>query len=301
MADWSLIAALLGTTAGAGFVMLMVALRGRDPDVAQQRRRWGSWSKGVVGLGAQNQAPNARRRRITAVAAVGLGVLVWVISGWPVFALAVAGAVATAPVIVRAARRDKRKIEKYEALEDWIRRIAGGITSGTGLTTALVSSYEQAQPPIYREVRALSARLSARMDPQAAIREFADDINDPLGDLVAAALVQILTLQASGSTFVLSSLADTLSEEVIAARKIETERASPRLTVRIVVLVAIAMGVAMGVFTNYLAPYGSAEGQVALGVILLLGVACMSWMWTKTTPLPDQRFMRDVKQSRWSS
>lgn len=298
MADWSLIAGLLGIAMGAGVIALIVGLRGTPDDSSLPRRRVGRLARPLAV--EQPHSPLVRRRRVLALIAVAVGLVVWLISDWPVLGFAVAAGVVLVPVFTQSGGRDKRKIAKYVALEDWVRRIAGGITAGTGLTTALVTSDRQAQPAIYQQVRALSARLSARMDPQAALRQFADDLDDPLGDFVAAALIQILTLQSGGSVFVLTSLADTLAEEVIAARRIETERASPRLTVRIVVAVAVGMGVMMGVLTNYLQPYGTAQGQIALGLILLLAAGCMSWMWTKTTPLPDPRFMRDVKPSRWS-
>ena len=298
MLDWALIASILGTTAGCGIVLLIVALRGTRREPGPRGRRAAALRRAMA---PEVTDTSARARRRLLLAAMGVGAVVWLLSDWPVLGLFAAAGVVVLPIVFGSGRRDKRRIEKYEALEDWIRRVTSTYASGVGLTTALIGSDRQAQPAIAPHVRALSSRLAARMDGTEALRAFADDFDDPLGDLAAAALIQISSLHGSGSAAVLSALADTVAEEVVSARRIETERATPRMTVRIVIIVAVGMAVAMGLLTDYLKPYGTPGGQLFLGLVMLMAVGCMVWMWAKTTPAPDPRFLRDVKPSRWRS
>lgn len=298
MTDWALIAALLGALSAAGVVLMVVAVRGTRREAAPRGRRAAALRRAMA---PKVTDTSARARRRLLLLAVGAGLLVWLLSGWPMLGLFAAAAVVVLPLVFGSGRRDKRRIEKYEALEDWVRRVTSTYASGVGLTTALVQSQRQVQPAIMPHVRALASRLSARMDTTDALRAFADDFDDPLGDLAAAALMQISALHGTGSAAVLSALADTIAEEVVSARRIETERATPRMTVRIVIIVAVGMAIAMGLLTDYLAPYGTPGGQLFLGLVMILAIGCMAWMWTKTTPVPDPRFLRDVKPSRWRS
>lgn len=299
MIDWTLAALLLGVTFGFGLLVLVLGIRGTDQDYAPRRR--GRQLLGAMAPTGRSFTRSGAQRGRGPLLAVIAAAAVWVITGWPALAFAAAVAVLLLPAFIGSGRRDKRRIERYEALADWIRRLASRFDAGGGITTTLVRSADQVQPAIGRPVRALATRISARMRPDEALRAFAEDMADPASDLIACALIQISTLQGAGSVRVLQELADTMSREVIAARAIDTERSAPRLTMRIVIAVSVGTAVAMGIFTDYLAPYGSTTGQIALVVIMSMAGLCMMWLWLKTNPRPAPRFMTDDVPSRWQT
>lgn len=299
MIDWTLAALLLGIAFGLGLLTIAIGTRGTEHDPAAQRR----WRQllGTMAPTGRNASRSGAQRGRGPVLAVVAAIVVWAVTGWPALALATAATVLFFPAFFGSGRRDNRSIERYEALADWIRRLASGFDAGGGITTTLVRSADQVQPAIARPVRVLATRISARMRPDEALRAFAEDMADPVCDLIACALIQISTLQGAGSVRVLQELADTISREVIAARTIDTERSAPRMTMRIVIAVSFGTAIAMGIFTDYLAPYGSTGGQIALVVIISLAGLCMMWLWLKTNPRPAPRFMSDDVPSRWQT
>ena len=171
-----------------------------------------------------------------------------------------------------------RKIDRLEAMEEWARSLAGVLTVGVGLEQAIVATLRSTPKPIEPEVTLLAARLRARWPTRDAIRAFADDLDDPTGDLLCANLLLGAQRRGAGLASVLESVAQSVSEDVRGRRMVEADRAKPRATARWVTLITIAVLLFLFFATSYVDPYRSGIGQVILAVLLSAYVGCLVWM-----------------------
>src|SRR5262249_1429945 len=129
--------------------------------------------------------PRSRKRLLIAVCA-GLATLA--LTRWPVAMIAAVLAALFLPRIT-SSRAAQHRAAVLEGLEQWTRRLSDMLPASRGLDEALEASARQAPAAIEPTVSALSRRLAARMDIEAALRAFAADVDDPAGDRIAAALI----------------------------------------------------------------------------------------------------------------
>lgn len=235
------------------------------------------------------------RAKAAFVVALVLGVVIALLTGWVVAAVVLPAAVLGAPYVL-ASSTETHRIARLDALAEWTRNLAGVLTVGVGLEQALVATLRSTPDPIRPEVAQLVARIQARWDTTRALRAFADEIDDPTGDAVAASLILSARRRGSGLASVLNGLAESVGEDVAARRKIESDRAKPRTTARTVTLISAAVLVVLALSGQFMAPYGSALGQVALGVLLSLYAATLVWMRRMSEGKPLPRFMGESHQ-----
>jgi tight adherence protein B len=276
----SLLAAAAGVLVASGLLLAVVGIRRTDRSPRVRTKRAG---------GARPHLVDARHTRTLLAGAVGL--VVWAVSGWPVAGAVVTVTILGLPVLLGTGTAAARGIARVEAVEEWTRRVADVLVAGVGLEQALVASLSTCPEPIRAEVTALCARLSARWTPEQALRAFANEVDDAAADLVTAALVLASRRRGPGLARVLTSVADSVAEDVAVRRKVEAERAKPRATARAVTLITLGV-VAVGALNGtYLAPYASGLGQVVLAVIAGGFVACLAWMRALTLSAPEPRFL----------
>lgn len=275
---------LLAATAGAllttGALLIAAGVhRTTSPARPRRARTGGVWS----GLSA------SRRSRALVAGGVGLGV--WAVSGWPVAGAIVTVTILGLPVLWGTAATANRAIARVEAVEEWTRRVADVLVAGVGLEQALTASLHTCPEPIRPQVAALCARLSARWTPEQALRAFAEDVDDAAADLVAAALVLAARRRGPGLARVLTSVADSVGEDVVVRRKVEAERAKPRATARAVTLITLGVVGVGSLNGTYLAPYATGLGQLVLAAIAAGFIACLAWMRALTLSAPEPRFL----------
>ena len=191
------------------------------------------------------------------------GLLVWVLTSWPIAGLIVATTIVGLPVLLSTSRVAARGISRIEAVEEWTRRLSDILVVGVGLEQAISTSLRSVPDAIRIEVTALAARLGARWPTETALRAFAEDLGDATGDLVVASLILGHRRRGPGLARALTAVADSVAEEVAMRRRVEAERAKPRTTARAVTLITLG-AVALGALNRtYLAPYGTPLGQLA--------------------------------------
>lgn len=203
------------------------------------------------------------------VAGAGAGIAVLAFTGWIVPALVVAVA---AGLAARAwQQRDRRRVddvERTEALASWIENLRDVLIAGDQPIGAIAATVSTCPAPIRPQVRRLAAGLG-RQAPDVVLRRFADDIDDPLGDLVAAGLL-IAVERGARTAAVLTSLAQQARQLADRRRLVEAERAPVQ---REVVMLTVIMGslvAALFIFAraDYLEPYDTSAGQLFLGTVL---------------------------------
>jgi len=219
----------------------------------------------------------SRRHRLLLLAGIGLGILGWLVTGWALALVIAPVAVIGLPVLLSAPPSATR-IVRLEAMEEWTRSLAGVLTVGVGLEQALVATLRSTPAPITTEVQRLVARLRSRWDTEAALRAFADELDDSTGDLIAANLILGARRRGAGLASVLEGLAESVAADVRARRQVEADRAKPRSTARWVTLISVGVLLVLAVSGSYVAPYRTPFGQVLLVVLLSAYVGTLVWM-----------------------
>lgn len=211
-------------------------------------------------------------------------------SGWLLPGIVV-GAIAWC-VVGAAQQRDRRpsaELERTDALASWIENLRDVLIAGDQPIGAITATVPTCPPSIRPQVRRLAASLG-RQDPELAFGRFADEIDDPLGDLVAAGLL-VAVRRGARTVAVLSALAEQARQQADRRRLVEAERAPVQREVRLLGLVMGGLIAALLLFgrADYLEPYGTPSGQVFLCVVLALyGVLLLRVQRLARHPRPER-------------
>ncbi len=231
------------------------------------------WPAGAVGSSGVTRSLHRRVSRGAmrrAAPAASVGVVVLVLSGWPLPAFAAAlmlwwvwGA------WERVHRVGRSELVGLEGLAVWIENVRDVLAAGEQPIGAIAQTSSSSAAELGPAIRRLNAGLR-RQDPEIALRRFAADLDDPLGDLVAVGL--LVAIRRGGRAIdVLSMLAAQTRHALERRRLIEAERAP---VIREVWLLTALMSVLFGaVFifgrSGYLSTYQSAGGQLVLAAAIV--------------------------------
>jgi Flp pilus assembly protein TadB len=230
---------------------------------------------GVPPRPAPLRLSRAAQRRVLIAIVVGLVALL--VSGWPVLGLAAAAAIILLPRL-SSSRAARRRTAVLEGLEQWARRLSDLLSASRGLEDALEVSARSAPDVIAAPVTALARGLAARTGSDAALRAFADEIDDPAGDRIVAALIIATGRRGGAVGEVLRTLAEQLGRDVASRRDIDAERAEHRTTLKWIVGIVIAFTVFCVLNRSFSAPFGTPLGELVLAVIAALYIVGLSWL-----------------------
>jgi tight adherence protein B len=271
----SLVAGLLGGLAGLGLLVAASAWSPRRATAAGQglrvdRALLASVIVGVVG-----------------------GVLALAMTGWVVGGLAAAaGGVVGLGALRRRREAPRFEQERIEALAGWCEQLRDLLAADQGITGTITATARTCPEVLRAHVADLAARLT-RQDPATAIRQFADEVDDPSADLVATVLLEA-TRRSSRTSELLSELATTIRERASMRLRVEAERAGQRSEARFVVAFsAVAVGgiVVFGRDTEFLDAYDDATGQVVLAIVAGFFAAGGWWLARLTRFERPARFL----------
>ena len=220
--------------------------------------------------GVERGMRSLKRLAAQLAAAVVAATVVLLVSGW-LLPAAVVGAAAfwtTAGWLGRR-RGASREIERLDALASWIESVRDVLMAGEQPIGAITSTVGACPPIIRPQVRRLALGL-ARQDPDHVFRRFADDLDDPLADLVATGL-SIAVRRGARTVPVLSALAEQARQQVDRRRLVEAERAPTRREVKALTTImgALVLGLLLLGRSEYLAAYDTATGQIFLAAALI--------------------------------
>lgn len=257
-----LVVVLLGAAIGACVALLIAALRGWTPRPDRPRLLSGS-----------SLLDQSALRR--AAPALLLGLLVAVLTRWPVAAICAGLLGFFWPSLFGGAGSSKKAMDQLEALASWTESLRDTIAGAAGLEAAIPVSVDTTGPAIRGPVSRLAYRLQAREPMPDALRRFGDDLDDASADLIVAALILNARLRGAGLVNVLGALSESAREELDMRRRVDAGRRSTRRGVQIIVLVTVGVAALLMIFNNeYVKPYGSATGQVVLaGIATVFGFA----------------------------
>ncbi len=244
---------LAGAAVAAGILLVATAVRPERAEVEQAAR-----------------VPIDVRPLIgRAAAALLVGVVILAASRWVLPAL-VCGAIGwwVVGLITDRKKSGPGELERVEALATWTEQLRDVLMAGDQPIGAIQATVSTCPEPVRPQVRALAARLG-RQPEQVVLRQFADELDDPTADLIAAGLLVALT-KGGRAERVLSSLAQQARHQAERRKLLEAEREPARREVWWVtgLMTLQLLGGLLFARSSYLAPYRTFTGQVVLGVLL---------------------------------
>ncbi|RII07956.1 hypothetical protein DSC45_34135 [Streptomyces sp. YIM 130001] len=233
-----------------------------------------------------------QRRWRHMVAAAGLVTLgVWLWTGWPVHGLLAGSAVLALPFILNPGTAAAQRIERLEALAQWLNHLAGVHQAGVSLPQTIQASAKAAPAPISVNVRGLGRRLRSDMDASDAFAVFADELADGVSDHVVLLFQSHAVYKGPGLSAALEAMAATIHQQAADARDVEADRAKVRKSSRMVSVVICV--VVMGCMLNeaWSGWYQSPVGQIVLAVLGGLFGWTLMWLRRIARTRPDPRLI----------
>jgi Flp pilus assembly protein TadB len=270
------VASALGV--GLGLVGLLWSLAGPPPS--------DSSSNGAKTPPHSGEAIATRLTR-RLLPALGIAILVLVITRWPVAGLLAGIAVAFAPAVIGRTSTE-RATDRIEAIAVWTELLRDTLAASAGLGGAIVATAPMAPPVIREPVMRLADRLDSAVPVPEALRAFATEVDDRSCDMVVCALLLAATSRAQRLADLLGALSESIRDEVAMRLRVEASRVSARSSVRTVIVFSLLfVAVLMMVARSYLAPFGTPLGQLmlaAVGGCYAAGIALMVRLVRPATP-----------------
>lgn len=258
------LALLAGAMVGAGVFGLVAAIIGVDLLPHGHRTTPGSRA-------------DLSRRVLGAAGVVSL--LVLVLTRWVVLAAAAFLLIALWPRLFGGTRQEKEAASRIEALANWTESLRDTIAGAVGLEQAIPATVYASSPVIRSQLALLADRMRVRVPLPQALRQLADDLDDPTADLVLSALVMNSRLRGPGLRQLLGSLAATARAELEMRQRVSASRAGTRRSAQIVVIFSVLVVLGLAVFNrDFVKPYSSVTGQLVLLVVLTLFALGIMWM-----------------------
>ncbi|MER6030684.1 type II secretion system F family protein [Streptomyces sp. NPDC001851] len=269
--ELSLFAVLFAMLAVVAVIALVREIRGRTPNPLKPRRQVAARIRR-----ARAELPEKWQARwrylVTLAGVVTFGV--WAYTGWPVHGLLAGAAVLGLPFVLNPGVSAQARIERLEALAQWLNHLAGVHTAGIGLPATIRASVKNAPAPIAANVRGLSERLRAGMETHDAFDLFADEMADGVFDHVVLLFQSHAVYKGPGLADALEALAVTIHQQAADARDVEADRAKVRKSARMVSIVVLIVVLGCMLNQGWSGWYQTPAGQ---GVLALLGAG---FAWT---------------------
>lgn len=265
----------LGIVAGIGVVTCVVAARpglasaasaplADDNDASRPAGRTSQW---II----------HHRWRLLAAAAVAAAVWWW--TRWPVGALAAGCLMWAAPAILGPDTAHARQLAKMEAVAAWTESLRDVLSAAAGLEQAVCATADHAPPAIAADVTALAQSVRSHTPLPVALRRFAQRVDDEICDLVVVSLSMAVQRQASQLAPLLGTLADAARAQAALRMRVAASRARIRTATRVITTVVMVMVAGLLVLSaDFLAPYSTIDGQLALLAIAGLFTTGLHWL-----------------------
>lgn len=284
----ALAAACCAVLALVAVLTLVREARGRVPDPTKPASRL---SRRVQRAKADLPERWRQRWRQLLLTAAGATLVVWAYTGWPVHGLMAGAVVLGLPYVLHPSGGVQQRIERIEALAQWLNHLAGVHTAGISLTQTIRASAKNAPAPIALHVRALAERLRAGMDSQLALTHFANDLADGVSDHVVLLLQSHTVHKGPGLADALESLAVTIHQQAADARDVEADRAKVRKSSRQVSVIICVVVVGCMLNDAWSGWYASPLGQIALAALGGAFAWALSWLRRIARAKPDPRLI----------
>ncbi|ANZ35988.1 pilus assembly protein TadB [Lentzea guizhouensis] len=277
-------AALLGVGTGLGLLLVVLGWRGTDP---RRQRRTRTRAAGTVD----------QHRSLRIALAMTAGVVTGLLTGWVVGAVLAGLAAWALPRVLGRDPEHARRVARIEAVATWTEMLRDTLSAAAGLEQAILATAPLAPTAIRGEVGELAAGIENGDRLAPALRRLGERLDDPVGDLVIAALLLAAEQQTRQLAELLGSLADAARGQASMRMRVEAGRARTRTSVRVIVGTTLAFAVAVVLLNrNYMGAYDSAAGQIVLLGIGALFAAGFAWLNRIARVAQPDRFLSTAEQ-----
>jgi Flp pilus assembly protein TadB len=248
------LAAGLGAVSGFGLWLGITAIRGVR----------------VVG-DAHRLVPKAvpAERAVAWIATASVsGVVVGLVTGWPVAGVGAALGVLAGPAALGGTTRRQQETATAQAIATWADMIRDTMAGASGLEESLIQTAAVGPTPISPQLETFAARL--RHQPlEVALDGLATDLNHSSADLIVASLAAAARLEARDLGGLLARLAEAIRGDVRMRTRVEVGRARIRTSARIAVGTTTVTVVFLYLFAGHLLEaYDTPAGQGWLVVVM---------------------------------
>jgi tight adherence protein B len=280
------LAALVSGGLAAAVLLLVAGMRGTIPDPGRPPGRLAS---GLSGLTAALRSPALTGRLAGGLAAA---LVTMVFTRWPVAAAGLGALVVFWPQLFGGTRAEQAQIDRLEALVIWTEGLRDTTDAHASLEQAIPATASNAPPAIRQPLVRLMGQIRARVPMDTALLGLAAQFDDASADLIIAALILNIRRRGDGLSRVLGGLAASAREELDMRRRVSAGRAGLRRGVQIVVVITVAFAMFLVVFSgDFVKPYGTPAGQVALAVVVGIFALGFAWMRKLSGAAPTMAFL----------
>src|SRR5262245_8354284 len=276
---------MAGAVSGGGLLLFVVAIRGVRPRTGRPSGR--------------SREELIRTLTTRTALAIIAGVVVLVVTRWPVAGIGAALLVLGWNSIGGGAAEERRSMARLEALAAWTESLRDTIAGAVGLEQAIPSSLRAVAPVLQPHVQSLVDRLHTRVPLADALRRFGDDLDDASADLVVAALILNARLRGPGLRDMLGALSTSARAELDMRRRVEANRRTTRRSVQIVVGVSVGVALLLAVGNrSYVEPYKTFTGQLVMAVVV--GLFAIGFLWLRRLARYEtpERFLASADSGR---
>jgi tight adherence protein B len=215
------------------------------------------------------------RLAVGALAAAAVGLY----TGWLVGTIAAGLAGFYATGLVHGGRRaTQHELARIEAVATWAEMLRDTLAAGQGLAETIQSTADICPAEIRASVRSLAVRIE-RERLSLALREWADEVDDPSADLVATVLIVAGARAARDVGALLTALAATARERAQMRLRVDAQRAATRSETRGIIIVSLIFMVGLTVLAkNFVEPYETSEGQLVLLLVVVVFGFGLWWL-----------------------
>lgn len=203
---------------------------------------------------------------------------VYALTGWIIGAVVGGIAGAALPRLVGEQRSLRARIELTDALAETAAGLRDAVRGGLGLSEGLAGLASWG-PPLLRAEMAALARDARRAGLEGAAGRFAQRLDDPGADLLAATLAFNARVGGSKVAEVLDAMSEELAAEARTVRELRARQSRQRASATIVALApALLLLLLRQVNPGYLAVYDTPAGQAVLALaasLIAAGYAVM--------------------------
>lgn len=258
---------LVGLLAGAGLLSCWSACWSRPPGGAQEPRasRWRrDLADDLVAAGGRaGDVPAVLGA--CAVLALGVGLVVLVVSRTPVVAAAFTLVVARLPLVLVRGRARRRRASLRELWPDAVDHLASGVRAGLSLPEALASLAERGPEPLRPAFRAFAEDHRATGRFSACLDALKARLADPVADRVVEALRLARDVGGSDLGRLLRTLSAFLRDDARARAELETRQGWTVNGARLAVAAPWVVLALLATRAQAVAAYETATGAAVLG------------------------------------
>ena len=285
---------LAGLGCGLGAVLVVLGLRSSSLSLLL------SSSSGALRrtAGLVNRRRDQRGAQRVAIA-VGVGLVVAALTRWPVGGVLAAALAGSWHTLFGHRSSSDAEILRIEAIASWTEMLRDTMAAASGLEQAITTTASIAPAPIRADVMTLATRLETReVTLSQGLPDLADALGDPTGDLVVAALASAADRRARNLADLLSALAASAREDASMRLRIQAGRARIATTARIVMSCTLLLGGGLVLFKrDFLAPYGTTEGQTVLAIVGGLFALGFWWLTRMSGISSPERFLTGLDRA----